>query len=88
MSKEYVIESINDFLKIPDDKFEKCLTEFIPALTAGYRSIKAAKALAYAGGAKDFDIRMPKFIWTDDDKDGITIRVNFQKVAKNPDEKK
>jgi len=70
---EYLIQSLEDFYKIPEEKVEACLKDFAVWLELG-RSINLFQDLI---GIKC--IEREGFIWIDDEKTGIRdIRVSVR----------
>ena len=63
MPKEYKIETINDMMEIPPEKFNAFLYEFTQALTLAKMVHDRNRAL----GSKEATISRP-FIWIDDGK--------------------
>ena len=70
--KEYEIKTLLDFAKIPDDKVKDCLKDF-------EQWIYLCKL------AKETTIFLPveEFIWIDDDKNNMTIRIINQEGGDN-----
>ena len=64
MSNEYLIKHISDFLTIPVDRLDDCLSEFKTAVGVAY----TAKILNAAIGGPDAPFEWPYFNWIDNNK--------------------
>ena len=82
MASEYIIETVNDFLKVPEDKIDLCLSEFKEALNISRLMMEIA-AIGYecTHGEKPQSplAMMPYFKWIDDGEKNITITIGTQK---------
>lgn len=73
MTDEYRIETVKDFLKVPEDKRDECLRDFKTWLDTieGLQS-----ALAELADIDKNLVRIDTYIWLDDGKAGVSgIRV-------------
>lgn len=82
-AKRYEISSVNDFLKVPEEKLDRCLEEFKTALVTHkvMTALFMSSIEALAGKEIDWNesaeiTSMPKFTWIDDDKGNITVRIS------------
>ena len=66
MCKKYQIETVNDFLKIPEDKIDKCLDELKDVLKTTNNLYKLGKIIS--DYKEKEPISLNKFIWKDDGK--------------------
>jgi hypothetical protein len=84
MSKEYRIETVNDFLKLPVDKIDTCLSELATALERTIEMKAEAEELASLFGGLVFitEITMPSFTWIDDGKTDQTYKTTVSVTAK------
>jgi hypothetical protein len=84
MSKEYRIETVNDFLRLPVDKIDACLSEFATALERTIEMKSEAEELASLLGGLVFttEIIMPSFTWIDDGKTDQTYKTTVSVTAK------
>jgi hypothetical protein len=64
---EYDIESLDDFMKVPDDRLSVCLSEFAVAVRAQKELSKLTKFPAHAR----------KFRWVDDGKRDENYNITF-----------
>ena len=63
---KYRIEKVQDFLKVPPDRLEECLTEFRDYLKAARSITEAAKVIGEVVGAKSTDVGVGPYNWCDD----------------------
>lgn len=70
MNERYKISTITDFLKIPFDKIDKCLTEFKEVLEL-HRDIISV--------LDDFEFNY--FTWIDDEKEEKTVKIHLEQEA-------
>ena len=70
MKNEYEIKEISDFLKVPADRIEDCLSEFKAAIDLTAAAFQIAEVPK--GRYKEC---WPRFIWVDDGKKDIEIRI-------------
>jgi hypothetical protein len=79
---EYKIESINDFTKIPEDKIEECLANFMECLKVHRIARKVVKEFMANHGYefKEEQNRLPYFIWIDDGQVELK-RIDFVELA-------
>ena len=73
MPKEYKIETIQDMMEIPLEKFNTFLYEFAQVLTIA----RTVHAYNKAMGCKEPTIQKP-FIWIDDGKGEIRTNITFK----------
>lgn len=80
MSAVYRIERLDDFLKVPADRLELCLSE----VSDGIRYAHAMQTLANAAGTAN--VKIGAMNWTDDDKGEFkaTISVTAPKNGAKP----
>jgi hypothetical protein len=69
MADEYLIEKLNDFLKVPENRLDDCLAEFKVCLGLIHAVNKKTGVTA---------TDLTKFQWIDDKKYNITVNVNIQ----------
>ena len=69
----YKIETFQDFLKVPPDKIEKCLSQFSEAVIMASHANALALAL---GDPKGLEMR--GMVWNDDEEDKLTITLQVQ----------
>lgn len=76
--KEYKIETIQDFLKVPEDRIDDCLVEFkefLEMLRAMYTVAEiSAKTLGLDCSNEDL-LRFCAFEWVDDGKRDVEINI-------------
>lgn len=74
--KRYPINTMEDFLAIPQDKLEHCLTHFCSAVRTAVRTVALLKELGEEV-APDHPIRreLRHAVWIDDGKHEITMDV-------------
>jgi hypothetical protein len=65
---KYHIRSVEDFLEVPEDRIDDCLTEFAAAVRAARHTRNILFLIAEdQGHALPADaVRLPEFIWIDD----------------------
>jgi len=63
---KYRIEKVQDFLKVPPDRLEECLTEFRDYLKAARSITEVAKVIGEVVGAKSTDVGVGPYNWCDD----------------------
>lgn len=63
---EYLIETVNDFRKIPDDRLDDCLKEFGQLLKKIDNYVPPTNRTLYV---------MPYFKWIDDNKQNISVEI-------------
>lgn len=63
---QYRIETVQDFLKVPEDRLPTCLEEFADFLEV----IRAIDTMAGLVGAKEGGVNYGAFTWVDDGKRG------------------
>ena len=68
---KYEIRSVNDFLKVPEDRIEDCLQEFHTALEMH----RAMKGLVDMVAGHDIDTTFPCFTWIDDGERNATLNM-------------
>jgi hypothetical protein len=71
---EYRIEKVQDFLKVPADRMEECLTEFRDFLTTARSIKKMADELGKVIGSPPPETLVDAFIWIDDGVRKGTVR--------------
>ena len=69
MNDEYRIETVKDFLAVPEDKRDECLRDF--KIWLGSIGVFRT-ALAELVGIDESFVRTDTFIWLDDGKAGIS----------------
>ena len=69
--EQYVISSIQDFFKVPEDRITDCLEEFASFLTVA----RGMKKLINTVGDASNDINIGAFTWTDDGKKEGNINI-------------
>jgi hypothetical protein len=71
---EYVIETVDDFLKVPEDRQAACIAEFADFLAIARGLDEAVASLSGIFGAAVHP-RIGPFIWIDDGKKDRTISI-------------
>ena len=74
---EYVIATVGDFLKVPEDRQADCLAEFADFLGMA-RDIVELAAIAGEVVGVDAAAQIGPFTWIDDGKKNRTIRIHAQ----------
>ena len=74
---EYVIATVSDFLKVPEDRQADCLTEFADFLGMARVIVELASIAGEIVGA-DAAAQIGPFTWIDDGKKNRTIRIHAQ----------
>jgi hypothetical protein len=74
MSECYEIKTVADFLKVPANRVEACLTDFRDWLTLGHNARAMANIVEQAFEVPDGTMTMQftRFMWIDDDVPGIS----------------
>ena len=80
----YEIKTVQDFLLVPEDRLEACLTEFRDYLEYARDIAELAKLAGEIIGAKETQTTVGSFNWTDDGLRKGTIRIET-KVEQNKD---
>ena len=78
----YEIKTVQDFLLVPEDRLEACLTEFRDYLEYARDIAELAKLAGEIIGAKETQTTVGSFNWTDDGLRKGTIRIET-KVEQN-----
>ena len=78
----YEIKTVQDFLLVPEDRLEACLTEFRDYLEYARDIAELAKLAGEIIGAKETQTTVGSFNWTDDGLRKGTIRI----VAAQPND--
>jgi hypothetical protein len=71
MNERYTIEHVSDFLKVPEDRLDACLSDFKEALSCS--RLFQATTLLFG------EPPLEKFTWIDDGKTDATIDIHFVK---------
>ncbi len=79
---EYRIATVQDFLKVPEDRLEECLHEFRDYLAIARDVTALAKAAGELLGAKETETEVGCFTWCDDGIRKGTLRLET-KVEQN-----
>ena len=74
---EYVITTVGDFLKVPEDRQADCLAEFADFLGMARGIVELAEIVGEVVGA-DAAAQIGPFVWIDDGKKNRTIRIHAQ----------
>ena len=74
---QYEIQTVADFLKIPEDRQADCLSEFADSLDTARTMIEIVKAAGIAAGV-DTNPTFGPFIWIDDGKRDQTVEVRTE----------
>ena len=75
--KEYSIAQLDDFLKVPVDRLDDCLTEFRDYLNCLRISAETFQDFAKSMGAKG-EVSLGEFVWIDDGKRDVTVRLQIE----------
>ena len=75
--KKYEIQTIDDFLRLPDHAIDKALAEFVPAMKAAHAMYRLAVTLAEVAGVAPDTVPMtiPAMRFVDDDRKTITFNL-------------
>jgi hypothetical protein len=73
---QYTIQTVGDFLKVPEDRLDACLEEFKTLLEQGRAFMEMANALAGILGADKLKNAVKGFVWIDDGEKNVTIRIS------------
>jgi hypothetical protein len=79
---KYEIKTVQDFLKVPEDRLEECLKEFRDYLDIARSVSKLVKATGELLGAKGTEAEVGCFNWCDDGIRKGTLRLET-KVEQN-----
>lgn len=82
LAPEYRIATVQDFLKVPEDRLEECLKEFRDYLDIARSVTELAKVAGELLGAKDTETEVGCFNWCDDGIRKGTVRLET-KVEQN-----
>ena len=74
---QYVIATIGDFLKVPEDRQADCLAEFADFLVMARGLVELVEIAGEIVGA-DAAAQIGPFTWIDDGKKNRTIRIHAQ----------
>lgn len=77
---QYTIQTVGDFLKVPEDRLDACLEEFKTFLEQGHAFMEMANALAGILGADKLKNAVKGFVWIDDGEKNVTIRISPNKA--------
>ena len=73
---QYTIQTVGDFLKVPEDRLDACLEEFKTFLEQSRSFMKVADTLADLFGADKSQNAVKGFTWIDDGEKNVTIRIS------------
>jgi hypothetical protein len=73
---QYTIQTVGDFLKVPEDRLDACLEEFKTFLEQSRSFMEIANALAGIMGADKSQNAVKGFVWIDDGEKNVTIRIS------------
>ena len=73
---QYTIQTVGDFLKVPEDRLDACLEEFKTFLDQSRAFLAMADAMAGILGAEKNQNAVRGFIWIDDGEKNVTIRIS------------
>ena len=85
MSNEYNIKSVNDFLSVPLNRIDDCLSEFKEFLELAHE-LKAMAATIGELTGSDGSSDVTGFVWIDDGKRDKIIRLNTELRVSPPAE--
>ncbi len=71
----YEIKTVADFLKVPEQRREACMKEFLDFLTLAGATVGAANALADLMGLDKSQNRVEAFTWIDDGERNQTLNL-------------
>jgi len=74
---QYVISTVGDFLKVPEDRQADCLSEFADFLSAARDIVELASIVGEIVRA-DAAAKIGPYTWIDDGKKNRTIRISAQ----------
>jgi len=75
---EYEIKTVQDFLKVPADRMEECLTEFRDFLDLSRETVEACKVVGKLLGTEPPETIVQAFIWSDDGERKGTLRLTVE----------
>lgn len=73
---QYTIQTVGDFLKVPEDRLDACLEEFKTFLEQSRSFLTMADAMADLLGADKSQNAVQGFVWIDDGEKNVTIRIS------------
>ncbi len=73
---QYTIQTVGDFLKVPEDRLDACLEEFKTFLEQSRSFMEIANVMADLVGADKSKNVVKGFVWIDDGEKNVTIRVS------------
>lgn len=76
-ASEYVIATVGDFLKVPEDRQADCLAEFADFLGVARGIVELASIAGEVVGG-DASAQIGPFTWIDDGKRNRTIRIHVK----------
>lgn len=82
---EYRIETVADFLNVPEDRIEDCLKEFADFIELSRAMLQAASFMAQIMGIEDKS-KIGAYTWIDDGKKEKTVR--FQSPSEDNQQRK
>jgi len=78
--KQYVIATVGDFLKVPEDRQADCLAEFADFLGVARGIVEFASVASKIVGT-EAAVEIGPFTWIDDGLKNRTIRIQARKNA-------
>jgi hypothetical protein len=76
--QEYVIATVGDFMKVPEDRQADCLAEFADFLDTARGTVELAGLVCELVGAVRAAVQIGPFTWIDGGKKKRTIRIHTQ----------
>jgi hypothetical protein len=73
---QYIIQTVGDFLKVPEDRLDACLEEFKTFLEQSRAFTKAADTLEDLIGGDKSKTVVQSYVWIDDGEKNVTIRIS------------
>jgi len=80
---KYEIKTVKDFLKVPPERMEECLTEFRDFLDMARTTTEACKVLGQLIGSEPPETFVQAFIWRDDGERKGTLRLTVEQNEKD-----
>jgi hypothetical protein len=73
---QYTIQTVGDFLKVPEDRLAACLEEFKTFLEQSRAFMEMANTLADILEADKSQNAVQAYVWIDDGEKNVTIRIS------------
>lgn len=73
---QYTIQTVGDFLKVPEDRLDACLEEFKTFLEQSRAFMEMADATADLVGEDKSKNIVQAYVWIDDGEKNVTISIS------------